>query len=473
MSVWANLLDRLGRWFPVVLALALPLEFTKQFFPVQLLDASRLVLLLGTVTLSLQVLVLGRSIRVPRQLSFLLLVAFVGLATISWLFTRSPVGLKSTGVLYAYLVLLVLLYNWDRDEAAVRRLWRAIAISGLVVGLAGTSLYWANVSLWSGTHLPRANATFGDPNIYGRFLALTCAGSVVVAAQAESRGWRWLAVASAGATGVAIPFTLSRQGYVLFLLAALTAAVIVRHRRPGLAASGAAIAAFVAMIALFPSTALRASDALEHALSPVVQQTLPDVRRTNLGWADALPIDVERRYLIAAGVQMFADHPVAGLGHGGFEHAMQTTYGAYVRPGYFDVASHTSLVTILAEEGGIGLLLFSLLVVQFVRETFRAARSATGEPRALVLAAALSLALILVASQFEERLFSEPYLWLFLGLFYAVQPGRPLEWARQPARTPRLAVSPSSGCRAPRHDRAANGETRPPGASTRGQPCGH
>jgi O-antigen ligase len=435
---WPRLLDRFTRWFPAAVVLALPLELSKQLFPIELLDVSRLLLLLGAAVLALQVLVLRRPLRFPSQPSFLLLVAFVGLATVSWALTRSAEGLKTTAALYAYLVLLLLVYNWARDEPAIVRTWRALAISGLVIGLLGTALFAAGVSLWSVNRLPRAYATFADPNIYGRFLVLTAAAGIVVAAQAGSRSWRWLGVAAAGCAGVAIPFTFSRQGYALFLVAIAGAVLVTRRRVGGALAAGAAVAGFVLIVALFPSTLTRLADAAQHAL---INYRLPDERVTDLGWADRLPLDTQRRYLIAAGVRMFADHPLAGVGHGGFQHAMETTYGAYVQPGYFDVVSHTSLVTILAEEGLLGLLLFLALTVQVIRETWRCARSATGDGRQLALAAALMLALILVASQLEERLFTEPYLWLFLGLFYAAQAGRSLDWARRPSPVIRAAAS--------------------------------
>lgn len=444
VPTWQSSMDRFARWFPVVLVLTLPLEFTKQAFPVQLLDVSRLVLMLGVVVLAVQVLVLRRPVRIPAQLSFLLLIAFVGLATVSWMLTRSSEGLKSTAALYAYLAMLVLLYNWLGDETALRRTWRALAVSGVLIGVAGTALYAARVSLWAGDQLPRAYATFGDPNITARFLALSAAAGVIVAAHADSRRWRLLAVASAVVAGIAIPFTFSRQGYVLFFIALVAGVAVVRLRRAGAVAAGAGAAAFALMLVLFPATASRVDDAALHALNPVLQQRLPDGRKTDLGWVDRLPVDVERRYLIAAGLQMFEDHPLTGVGEGGFQHAMETTYAAYIQRGYFDVASHTSLVTVLAEEGVPGLVLLLVLVVQLFRETRRSARSATGETREMMLAAALMLGVILLASQLEGRLFPEPYLWLFLGLLYAAQGGRSLEWARRTEPAIRPATAPGS-----------------------------
>jgi putative inorganic carbon (hco3(-)) transporter len=418
---WPKLLDRYAAWFPILLILTLPLEFTKIFFPVQLLDLSRVVILCGVAVFAAQVLFLRRAIRLPTQRSLLILVAFIVLSTMSWMLTRSTAGLKSTAALYAYLAVTVLLYNWVDDDEGQRRIWMAFCISGVVVGILGTILYVSGSSMWSTDHLKRATSTFGDPNIYARFLVLVGAASAMVAAQLKRWHWRWLATVGGLSAGVGLPFTLSRQGYILFFVALACAVVLSVPRRWALLVAGSAGAAFLLLVLFVPTVNGRVADVTQHAASPITNSHPSDTQRADLGWVDKVPLDVQRRYLIAAGLQMFHDHPAIGVGYGNFEHGMETTYSSFLRPGYNDLVSHTSLVTILAEFGVVGFLVLVGLVFQVGREAWRFSRATDRRRAVTIMTPCLMLVVIFLASQFEERLFSEPYLWAFLGLLYVAE----------------------------------------------------
>jgi len=85
-------------------------------------------------------------------------------------------------------------------------------------------------------------------------------------------------------------------------------------------------------------------------------------------------------------------------------------------------ASHTTLITILAETGLVGLTIVLVAGFSFARSAVRA-RILGPVERTLALAPVIGLLVILLASQFSSRLFEEPYLWLFLGLAYSAQAG--------------------------------------------------
>ena len=55
-------------------------------------------------------------------------------------------------------------------------------------------------------------------------------------------------------------------------------------------------------------------------------------------------------YLIGAGVRMFADHPVLGVGFGGYQNAIKTSYHSFIPANIPnpDTVSHTAFVTIAA-----------------------------------------------------------------------------------------------------------------------------
>ena len=118
---------------------------------------------------------------------------------------------------------------------------------------------------------------------------------------------------------------------------------------------------------------------------------------------------------------MFADHPVAGIGFGGFQHALSTTYRRLIPPDLPnpDIASHTAFVTIAAEQGVIGIALLLIFLVQLGREAF------TARLRTWAVLPAVLIVPIILYSQFEGRFLEEPYLWLCLALFYAALGARP------------------------------------------------
>jgi len=134
----------------------------------------------------------------------------------------------------------------------------------------------------------------------------------------------------------------------------------------------------------------------------------------------ASALDDNRRYLIAAGLAMFKDHPVLGVGFGGYQKQILTTYRRFLPSGYTDSVSHTSLITVLAEQGLVGSVLFLLFLAQFAREAISTRLSEEAMASWATVPAAVVVPIFLY-SQFEARFLQEPYLWLALGLFYGAQ----------------------------------------------------
>jgi O-antigen ligase len=127
-----------------------------------------------------------------------------------------------------------------------------------------------------------------------------------------------------------------------------------------------------------------------------------------------------RKYLVAAGLNMFRDHPVQGVGFGGYQHALLTTYRGYLPDGYTDSVSHTSFVTVIAEQGVIGTVLFLAFLIQLGRESLQSMRRRDKWATWITLPAVLILPIFLF-SQFEGRFLQEPYLWMVLGMLYSAQ----------------------------------------------------
>jgi O-antigen ligase len=127
-----------------------------------------------------------------------------------------------------------------------------------------------------------------------------------------------------------------------------------------------------------------------------------------------------RVFLVKAGVRMFDRHPIAGVGLGGFPLAFphyRTTHAASL--GLND--SHTTAVTVAAEQGLLGLAAFAGLLVTFFATTLRKRRF--GADRRLYLWQASLVACVLaifVHSLTYNAFFEDPYVWVFMALASAV-----------------------------------------------------
>ena len=399
--------------------LSLPLEFTSVWLHQQL---SRFVLVFVGLAFGYLVVSRRRFLTVPRRPSVWLLVLYIVASLASWLLSRAPGSLSSVADITLYPLVALLLVNLVATETDHRRAWIAFLISGLGVALLGAFLYVMHLSLWTPNSLvaTRLNITFGDPNITARFLTLgACAAILMFAAR---QGPSWLSIGTAVACAAVLPLTLSRSGLGLFVATVLLAVVVAfRHRR---AAAIGVVALLVCAISAAANldTRQRAADATATVVSLVTQRPAsvgPPTRGTS---HDQSAVDDNRRYLVAAGLKMFAEHPAIGVGFGGYQHALLTTYRYFV-PGNrtgpnLDSLSHTSIVTVLAEQGVSGTLPFIVFLILLGSEAWGARQRRDDFAVWSTIPATLIIP-IFAYSQIEGRFFSEPYFWMALGLMYS------------------------------------------------------
>ena len=400
---------------PAAVILTLPLEFTAILLHQQL---SRFVLLVVGAAFVYLLAVRRRALVVPRGPSIVLLVLLLAASLVSWALTRRPGSTNSVIDIALYPFVALLICNLVVSERDHRRAWIAFLVSALCVAVLGAGLYASHGHIWAPNPAVahRLNITFADPNITARFLTLAaCAG---VYLYAERRAPTWLAVSTAAACGIVLPLTFSRSGLALFIAMVLLAVLVAFNRRRALAIAAVALLAFALSTGLNPDTRQRATD----AVASVVGVTAPAHTSSPAGPAvqGASALDDNRRYLIAAGLTMFKDHPLFGVGFGGYQHEILTTYHRFLPSGYTDSVSHTSLVTVLAEQGLIGALLLIAFLVQLARESLEARRRRDAWAPWSSLAAMMVIPIFLY-SLFEARFLQEPYLWLSLGLLYSAQ----------------------------------------------------
>lgn len=276
-----------------------------------------------------------------------------------------------------------------------------IAIAQRVLGVFN----WRAILVQSDDYSYRANATFADPNNLARFLAISmslAAGSVLVLGPRRLTVYLaapMLVVASAG-----IVATASRSGWMTLLLC------------------GFLVVAF-APIARYSKVliTLGCFGALAALLGFVLAQGGADAERVRTLTMGVQVIGV-REFLIRAGWEMFKDNPLTGVGSGNYQHSLVISYLHLVPEWARTTLSHTSVISIMAELGVIGLAVLGFVVMRVaIALGVVYSRSKAPFNRVIIGWLAASLIGIVFQSQSEGRLLDEPFLWVLLALFIAFE----------------------------------------------------
>ncbi|MCA1683291.1 MAG: O-antigen ligase family protein [Actinobacteria bacterium] len=237
----------------------------------------------------------------------------------------------------------------------------------------------------------RVNSVFYDPNIYGRFLVLVML-AVTAAVMWSARRRQILAGAAVLVVLLGgLLLTLSQSSFAALLVGLAVLAALRWSVRGTLAVAAAALVLGAGFVVAFPR-AVHLKSASPHALD-----------QASSG----------RYGLVKGGVQLFADRPVAGWGAGSFTKEYRRQRGASSTRAVS--ASHNIPVTVAAEQGAIGLLVYlALLASAFWLLLAGAGASAV---RAAVGAAFVALVFhtLLYAAFLED-----PATWALLGVGVAL-----------------------------------------------------
>ncbi|HEV7804574.1 MAG TPA: O-antigen ligase family protein [Solirubrobacteraceae bacterium] len=263
----------------------------------------------------------------------------------------------------------------------------------------------------------RVNSLFFDPNIYGRFLVTVMLG--VAALLLWSR--RTLLV-----TGCAVVLALLWAGLVLTLsqssfTALLAGLAVLGALRWGLRRAAAVVAGF----------------AVAGAVVVLVAPGAVGVDQS----ADA--VTSGRSTLVAGGVELARERPLAGWGAGAFRHEyrrQEKTSNARA-----SAASHTIPVTVAAEQGLGGLALYVTLLLVAIGGLLRGAVGAVGARTSIARAAVAAAFVALVVHTLLYAAFLEdPLAWALLAVGTALAPPPPRSRRpRRPRRQPDLVAAPS------------------------------
>jgi O-antigen ligase len=274
----------------------------------------------------------------------------------------------------------------------------------------------------------RVNSLFFDPNIYGRFLALTMVGlGAALLWSRRPRDLPFIAVALA-LLWAGMVLSLSQSSFGALLVGLAVIAALRWRARPVLAAVAGA-AAIGALVVLFAGSSVGVNAGSDRGLD----------RATSGRWD-----------LVTGGLRMARDRPVHGFGSGSFAERYRTRE----RPRSPNAAaiSHTTPLTVAAEQGVIGLLAYAALLIAAFGVLFDGLARATRreEPGlAAVGGAAVAAAwcALLLHTFVYASFLEDPLAWVLLAVAAGLGPAwRAAAEEPAPARTEQAAAA---GGRAP------------------------
>ena len=332
------------------------------------------------------------------------LAVFVALYAIEALYTPDP-SKAAEEICFFYVpfaLLFVLLARLRFDRALLARCAQALVGLALVFVAVAAVEYASrhllfHVALNANQRFFRVNSLFYDPNIYGRFVALTMV--IVAAAMMWESSRRGVLVAAAVLAVLWLGLLGSvSQSSIIALLAGLAVVAAVRFS-PRTSAAAAALVLAVAVV-----VALAAAGRLHLSFSDT---------------ASANNATSGRVSLVKQGLKLFGERPIAGFGSASFSceylrHMHGTRSYACGAPGPAGVTSdsHTTPVTIAAEQGVIGLLAYVALLAAALLTLARG-----GLRRAPVRVAILAAFVALVVHSWAYADFVEdPMTWVLLAV---------------------------------------------------------
>lgn len=413
--------------------LLLPLEVSKVLFPIQQVEFARILMAVGITWALLRV---ARGAR-PVPFGLGIAVALTVVVTVgSFLLTRWADGVLEAVAVPVYAAFMVFVADALEDDRSLVLVAVALVASGACTSLIAIGQVVLGFYLWREGQLDvlgRANATFGDPNVFARVLVICLIAGLGLLASHAADGRRiragLLAVLALMTAGLVE--TQSRTGWAVFalmVLAWLVVALRIARVRAGLVVI---IVAFAVASVLNPNGLARPAVVVEDILGSVADPD-PAGDATYAPPRDvpgyqvirALPLDGVRLYLIEAGIAMWQDHPWFGVGTGGFLPMMTGPYRAFIPPERFETGApglpHTSLGQVTAEHGYAGLAALVVLAAAVAAAGAGSLRSGDRDRRVAAFSTLSAIVVVFLASQFAGRLHTEPYLWLALGVLAAL-----------------------------------------------------
>jgi len=298
---------------------------------------------------------------------------------------RSASLMRLNKALFPLLVPLVAFHTSNRKDGA--RALTALLMSSALASLFGIVLFIHR----GGGFMARSRGAVGHYMTFGGQLLLIASLAVAVALLARSRAWRLGSLAVAVAAMIAIAGTFTRSAWIGL---AVSLAVIFAAVRPRWTIL---LAAVLVAIWFFAPDSYR--------------------ERAQSAFDPHHPMNLERTYMWEAGLRMFRDHPITGIGL----QDLRAVYDRYRSPDATQRAGHLHSVPvqIAATMGIIGLVAYLFLYGALFRAAAEGLRPMLRKPdlgAGVRLGVVAALAGFLVAGLFEWNFGDEELLFLLYAM---------------------------------------------------------
>ena len=270
----------------------------------------------------------------------------------------------------------------------------ALAFSAIgIYQYATRDVFWNPKVIVGNAYAPfyRVNSVFYDPSVYGRFLVIAILAALVMALYDRDRRAAYAAAAAIAAVWIGLLFSFSQSSFAALIVGAAVVAAFTWRWRAALALG--IVSAVIVAVAL----------GTPHIRHSLLRESGSGLNKASSG----------RAKLVTNGIRIAVDHPVEGVGIGGFKRAYAKRVGLKGREPK-KAASHNTVVTVSAETGLPGLALMLWLFGSALFVTIRRSGGSFKGRACLVIAA--GLAAIGLHCLFYDSLFEDPMFWSLLGL---------------------------------------------------------
>jgi O-antigen ligase len=330
-------LTRYSRWMLIVTIGALPLYVVRWHYgplPTTLLETLILITFALSVVARWRDGGLRHPPRTPYDIPIVLLIVAASIAVFVAPDTRAALGLSR-----AYFIEPVLIFyiaaDLLRGEKHLRRAFVSFAIGSSLFAVLNLVAV-AQALLHHSFHVGSApNALYGDANYVAMYLEPPVAFALALLLFDRTPRWRWLGAAWLSVTGLALLLTLSKGSYLALLV--LGVVLILRMRRwmlPLLA--GLVVVAFLV------------------SRVPLIAHRLATSENSLVG----------RFQIYGAAIRALKQHPLFGLGLGGFDY----TFRKHASQPY----PHDVWLTFWVEIGLLGLVAFAVIFFGLLWRGWRA-----------------------------------------------------------------------------------------------------
>ena len=300
-------------------------------------------------------------------------------------------------------LLAVVISRLPWRERMVGALGALLLAEAFVIAAVGVWQWWTRDIFWnpkvivSNAYAPfyRVNSVFWDPSIYGRFLVIAILTALVLLLFRVRPRLELVLGGLIVVAWIGLLLSFSQSSFFALAVGVVAAAFLAWRWQAAWA---------VALVAAVMVPVGFAAPQLDDVRDNLLSSSTDGLNRATSG----------RSKLVGNGLRIAADDPVFGVGTGGFKDAYAARQN--LRGEAPATASHTTPVTVAAETGIVGLVLFGWLLVAAFLLAFRGngAGASTAEKTALV--SGVGVVAIFTHSLFYNAFFEDPMVWGFLGL---------------------------------------------------------